>query len=667
LSPTRTGTAFWSSPAVRVVLPIVLLFALWIGRVLLLPDTSLLPPGTGNAWIAPPAPLSTYTFREGQQAVFRKTLPSVQGSAEVRVAALREFRLFVNGALVHASGAEGNWKVPTSLDLGAFLQAARNEVVIQVHNPDGPPLLYVSSGAPVAALDTRGAERAEAPWRVSRDGRTFVDAVQANDRRPIAEAFVLPSTLDALWMKRGPLALLFGIGAVMFLLGSARRFRDVDGVASRIPVIALGAVTVLWTLLFVTRHAHIPPQYGFDAQCHLDYIRYLWENRALPLLDEGCETAQPPLFYVIEALLGQLGFSLAGPTGTVMVVKAFPMLCGLGIAWSTFFLAGVVFPGEPTRRTFAVLIAGLCPMSLYMSAYVSNESLHALLLTVFLTLVAHLLAVRQARTAPLLLAGGVWGAAMLTKMTSAVFLPVAMAFIGAKLIHVERLSWRATAGRLVGMLAVGILVCGWFYGRNIALYGKPFVATFDFLFYWQQPGFRSIGYYLQFGAGLTHPFFVGFQSFWDAVYATFWGDFLIGGQGGMSARHGGWDDTYMSAVVPLALPASALMLWGGLCATVASLRKLADPASILRLFLLAALLLMVGLILHFTIVFPYYSTPKAFYGWGLLGVVAVLGADGFARLHSRLAARTGWGRLPGALFYGWAGSLAGTILLAYGP
>ena len=125
----------------------------------------------------------------------------------------------------------------------------------------------------------------------------------------------------------------------------------------------------------------------------------------------------------------------------------------------------------------------------------------------------------------------VLGLAVLTKFTAW----VAVAWIaGALLARGVVLDGRGARGALpaAGVLAGVAALGGWFYLRNWLHFGRPFVGNWDLpgrLGWWEQPGFHTADYYLRFGESMRHPFFAGYQSFWDGVYSTLWGDGLVAG------------------------------------------------------------------------------------------------------------------------------------------
>src|SRR5262249_25521419 len=87
---------------------------------------------------------------------------------------------------------------------------------------------------------------------------------------------------------------------------------------------------------------------------------------------------------------------------------------------------------------------------------------------------------------------------------------------------------RGPAGRAVPPAAPA----GWFYARNLRLYGTPLVGNWNLpgMRWWSQPGFHTASYYLGFGESLRLPVLAGFHSLADSLYSSFWGDGWIAGR-----------------------------------------------------------------------------------------------------------------------------------------
>jgi len=263
---------------------------------------------------------------------------------------------------------------------------------------------------------------------------------------------------------------------------------------------------------------------------------------------------------------------------------------------------------------------------------------------------------------------GLWlGLAALAKFTALALAPVAHFFLACKLVAIER----APAARALGLpaLAAAILlgVAGWYYARNVLVFGTPFAGNWGDLApgmsWWQQPGFHTPTWYLRFGESLVHPYLAGFVSFWDGVYSTLWGDGGIGGRVDPGQRHGFWHHDFVSSAYWLGLPATALLAFGAWLALRRAFRDADARVRAALSFLLTACYAVGFSLLVLTAPLPYFAQAKASYALCLAGPLALFFADGAARVDAALAARaaTAWR----AAFAGLLAALCGGFFLGY--
>ena len=306
-------------------------------------------------------------------------------------------------------------------------------------------------------------------------------------------------------------------------------------------------------------------------------------------------------------------------------------------------------------------------MNLVQAAYFGNEGLHAFLSAAAVFVAVDGLLRERLSIRNLALFSIVLGLALLTKFTAWL---VAVAAGGALLLRVLVGEPPKSGGRLAALAALvlpALFIAGWFYARNGVLYGSFLYGNWQFsgpgLDWWTQPGFHTPAYYLGFGASLSRPFLAGFESFWDAIYSTLWGDGFLGGQGGPGARHSGWNYALMAAVYPLALPATLLCAGGYGRGLLLAFR---DPKAPRRAAL--GLLAVLGpatlfAIFWLTLELPYFGQAKAFYALFLTPVLGLYLGLGFTGID-RFLARRHLEAVRG-LLYGWATAFLGAVFLAF--
>ncbi len=215
-----------------------------------------------------------------------------------------------------------------------------------------------------------------------------------------------------------------------------------------------------------------------------------------------------------------------------------------------------------------------------------------------------------------------------------------------------------------------LALAGWYYFRNWMLFGDPFMANWGGMpgsghTWWQQPGFRTRDYYVGFGAALTHPFLSGFESIWDSVYSTWWGDGFIAGRVNPSDRHPIWNYDFMAMAYWVSLPATALTVFGGGLAVGRALREGDRNRRIALSFLATTVWAVVFGFLYLSLQVPFYSQAKASYGLLLAAPLALFFALGAERCDGALSRPgNGWLALRGA-FYGWFTLWLGVLLLTF--
>jgi len=264
--------------------------------------------------------------------------------------------------------------------------------------------------------------------------------------------------------------------------------------------------------------------------------------------------------------------------------------------------------------------------------------------------------------------GLLMGLALLTKYTALIVGAVALFFIVCKLVAVERTALARVAGLAAVFVAPPLVLAGWFYARNAFLFGDPLIANWgdmpgSTLKWWQQPGFHTAAFYLNFGEALTHPYLSAFRSFWDSLYSTLWGDGGIAGRMNPSQRHGFWNYGFMSAAYLVAIPASLFAAAGAVRCVGRALRDEDPRRRAAFSFLVTLAYAVVFGLMYMSLRLPFFAQAKATYGLIIMPALALFFADGLAWCDEAFARRD-W--LPArAVVYGWFALLAATCFLSF--
>ncbi|MAJ58597.1 MAG: hypothetical protein CBC48_00855 [bacterium TMED88] len=592
---------------------------------------------------------------------FVRRFDSIQPSRETRLTgrALRTLDLEINGHMVKVGPADGaGWKRGFQIDVGRWLRPGRNELRATVRNVHGPPLLTLSLQGPGTETLSTGRD-----WMVVGPNGASQPAVLAQDSRIHPESRQLPSSRRVA-QKLAPV--LLGLFAASAVLAWGIMHRSRPRILRHAPTITLLFVSAVWATIYFYKAFRMPLPLGFDAHAHLTYIDYLLREGKPPTADYGFSTYHPPAFHTLVAVISRvtgIGPSSEWAAGLYRIV---PMAAGWTTVWLTGRAARRLWPEEALRPSIAIAVAGLLPMNLYMSTYVSNESLHATWVSASLVLATEMILASAWAWRHALLLGVTLGLGLLTKFTSLALAPLIAGLTASRLWIVDRQPVQRMLGVGGALMLISCCIAGWFYARNWILFGDPVVWNLDVPgkpTWWMLPGFRSTNSYLQFGESLSYPFFSGFVSFWDGVYSTLWADGLVAGMIRVSTRHSFWRYDYMTLIPALALPATAAMV-GGFFAFVLESFQTPDLRRKLVLSLLTSVLFVLSFSLFFiTLRLPFYAQAKAPYVLAGTLPLALCCAQGLGWGTQRIERFAGRGGL--VVFWGWAGMLAAVVVLAF--
>ncbi len=289
--------------------------------------------------------------------------------------------------------------------------------------------------------------------------------------------------------------------------------------------LALIGLLVVYGMIGLTYVVATPVFESPDEDLHVRYIQYLVENRTLPhyegvVLSMRQEASQPPLYYALAALAtGWIDYSdfdsvaqpyayatigradIPGnrnafmhvapasplPTGTVLAVwiaRALSVVFGAVVVACTYSIALNLFPGEHGYGLAAAALAAMTPGFLFIAAAANNDMLAAALSSLCLALLVH--GARNGWGRWLVLGLGLAvGAAAISKLNALGVVPMTAVTLVAALG--SRAGWGRVRAWIVDVLHAGIwvgglaaAVGGWWYIRNLMLYGDPIASRAHF-------------------------------------------------------------------------------------------------------------------------------------------------------------------------------------------
>lgn len=605
------------------------------------PKITFLSSSGPGEWILYPKPPDglVYSMPELSTEFHRSfNLNQAPEKATLAIRALKRSVITINGLSVnHTPGPQANWKQPVEFEISKQLRAGSNDLSITVFNSNGPPALWLTLDAGNVKLNTDQdweTSLAGAVWRKARLASQPVEIIPGNG------LYGGENALNSL-LQHLPLLLFFAALSTLFVMTGSwwlKRYqarRELSGSihSFRFAVAAIVIMAALWAALFHNNLPLLPNLMGFDVEAHQDYINYIKTHRALPLATDGWEMCQAPLYYIISAIIVAPLKSAVIGDAAIRLLRILGLVLGIAQFSLVLLSLRILFPKQLGKQLFGFLLAACLPEHLYISQYVSNESMAAVWVTAAIYFCLRLFNENRDSWQLSAATGLCLGAALLTKVTAVLAVP----FIGGAIfgwLLVKRSKELGVWMRTLGVVMLTCFaVCGWHYLRVWKHFGTPVVNDWDEVSgfaWWTDEGFHTAAYFIRFGECLAHPFYSGFHGFADGIYSTLWGDSLYGGMPAVRARPP-WNYGLMAAGCLLALMPTVIILTG-LAACVRRFLRHPEPVWFLLLGLpfttLAALAYM-------NLKLPFYCNVKAFYGLMALLPICAFGAVGWDILVQR--------------------------------
>ncbi|MFN2426923.1 MAG: hypothetical protein ABR587_10815 [Candidatus Binatia bacterium] len=261
--------------------------------------------------------------------------------------------------------------------------------------------------------------------------------------------------------------------------------------ASRRILFALWSMAAISLAVRLHNVAEFPGLRAPDGMGHFTYIWHLASTGTIPLATQGWSFFHPPLYYAWMAWVWNtfdvLDASVRLKLGTAVIATA--SLSHAAVAWT---LVSRRFPANPVLALSAAGFLLFLPLQLFTASYIGNEGLYAVLAS--LVVLATIRFLDASTTIRALTLGLLLGAAMLTKFTALAFVAGAFTSIALALLAGRRGSRAARVLPLAALAgAVALACCGWFYLRNIEVYGNPFQMSRDTLDVRRIENIQSIG------------------------------------------------------------------------------------------------------------------------------------------------------------------------------
>lgn len=251
--------------------------------------------------------------------------------------------------------------------------------------------------------------------------------------------------------------------------------------------ITLAFILIAYFALGVAYALQTPAWQAPDEPAHYNYIRFIIEEQALPILDAGeydqaynenftrtpqntasmsidplrYEDYAPPLYYLLAAPIYAL------TDGWLNAIRLFSVVLGGALVVMAYLIGAEVYPDQLVFALGGAAFVAFVPQHLAMLSAINNDSLAELLIALTVLQSLRLFRSPTISRRKLILLGVTLGLGLLTKATF-YYTAIPIAFI-ALILHSRRYTLRFTHYVLVFVPALLIGSIWWL--RNLIVYG----------------------------------------------------------------------------------------------------------------------------------------------------------------------------------------------------
>lgn len=276
-------------------------------------------------------------------------------------------------------------------------------------------------------------------------------------------------------------------------------------------IIILG-LTLRLALIFA-----VPPFAGPDEQCHYDYVKYLVDNKSLPVdvyQDSHYEYFQAPLYYLVLAPF----YALAGAQPQISrlyLLRLVNLLMATVILWLSYGILKRMFPGAVSLVAGGLAFVAWHPVYARNSVCINNDNLAVLISAMLLYLLISQSRISKPVNKSVTI-GLLWGLGILAKTSLLAFAPAILYTAYAEDEQGSfKKKWRKMVASFMVSILMVLLISGFWLIRNQALYGNMMGMGP----YWPRP---------------QSPFSLAFQSAsFKHTWVSFWRTFDVGSEPGI--------------------------------------------------------------------------------------------------------------------------------------
>jgi hypothetical protein len=265
------------------------------------------------------------------------------------------------------------------------------------------------------------------------------------------------------------------------------------------PWLPIGSLVVLYIALATAYNIRVPLYEAPDEHSHVAYVDHLQKTGEIPDIPRIYEAAGPPLYHAIgAAVLKVVGFQppyiglpenpnwmteknhwlhvptendfpYRGPVLGIHVLRGISTLFGAGTVVLVYLITLLLFPERRLLAWGAAANTALLPMFAFVGGSVMNDTALA-----FFGAAAVYSILRVVKSGEALWVGAAAVSLGLGFLTEGSMIVVAV--VCALALLFSPLSWRSRGFALAALVAVPLIVAGWFYVRSIILFGDVYPA-----------------------------------------------------------------------------------------------------------------------------------------------------------------------------------------------
>lgn len=196
-----------------------------------------------------------------------------------------------------------------------------------------------------------------------------------------------------------------------------------------------------------------------DLHGHLVYIYYLMDSKRIPAVHYSWESFQPPLYYIISAILAEVGQRLgANPDLTCFILQLEACAISIAIMACCIWISNLIFDQkEKISRLLFCLACAVCPSLIFESNQINNDVLVHLISFLFVGLM--LTFCSQSEFRKWLGIAILLGIGLITKTSTLALVAVALLW----LCFFQTMSWAQKFKYSISGMAIIVLLAGWFH------------------------------------------------------------------------------------------------------------------------------------------------------------------------------------------------------------